>query len=554
MTEAKKKNRYSRGPLWLRILAGSLTFLLGVVISFVVVSQLFASPLSEATPDNAIAQFTVAPNLNIVGQDILSPTGRIGIPNIDLSTCAAQCNNNQSCVAFSFDRWKKVCYLKNKVVAPLLDPPSLTAVKNGTIPNKSKAPFKIETLPNHRFPGKPNRHTRASDYLACMAACKDDENCVAFSFLKDVGTTDNCQIFENPEQGHVADPSIDSGYKYQIRNTAALPPLAPPAAPKGAPPPVATQAAPKEAPPSLAPQAAREEAQAELAPATPVTPHLEERKSLRLPLRLRDQLREHAPLEEHKLLREQPLREHELLQEHEPRAELKKLRKPQLEEGELLPPPERAGPVLRGSPSTTPTAALPDFPWPPPASSGSYVLPDNLLQNRRTVGEAVTDIISALELNGYVERSFFQTETGGVALVTRLERINDDGSPVVGPQRWSVIAEHPGSTADLINFLRGLFFIDPGHYRVIVFILQDLPFSQSSRTISKEEASAWLTSGFNILPSSIAERPFTPGGHCTVLVYEFASDGSTVHVITSGLTGKQHLEKAGVLSRLGNVN
>jgi hypothetical protein len=79
MTEAKKKIRYSREPLWLRILAGSLIFLLGVVISFVVVSQLFASPLSDATPDNAIAKFTVAPNLNIDGQDILSPTGRIGI-------------------------------------------------------------------------------------------------------------------------------------------------------------------------------------------------------------------------------------------------------------------------------------------------------------------------------------------------------------------------------------------------------------------------------------------------------------------------------------------
>ena len=163
-------------------------------------------------------------------------------------------------------------------------------------------------------------------------------------------------------------------------------------------------------------------------------------------------------------------------------------------------------------------------------------------------------IISALEFNGYVERSFFQTETGGVALVTRLERINDDGSSVVGPQRWTTIVGHGGSTADLVNFLRGLFFVAPGHYRVIVFILQDLPFSQSSRTINQREATAWLMSGFNILPTSIAERPFAPGGHCTVLVYEFASDGRTVDVITSGLTGKQHLEKAGVLSRLGNVN
>jgi hypothetical protein len=208
----------------------------------------------------------------------------------------------------------------------------------------------------------------------------------------------------------------------------------------------------------------------------------------------------------------------------------------------------------QAAPKSAPTAVLPQFPWPPPAASGFYSLPDNLLQDRRTVGEAVTTIISALEFNGYVERSFFQTETGGVALVTRLERINDDGSSVDGPQRWSAVAGYGGSTADLIKFLRGLFFVAPGHYRVIVFILQDLPFSQSSRTTNQREATAWLMSGVNILPSSIAERPFAPGGHCTVLVYEFASDGRTVDVITSGLTGKQHLEKAGVLSRLGNVN
>jgi hypothetical protein len=202
--------------------------------------------------------------------------------------------------------------------------------------------------------------------------------------------------------------------------------------------------------------------------------------------------------------------------------------------------------------SARPTSApLPQFPWPPPAASATYVLPDNLLQGRRTVGEVVASLISALESNGYVERSFFQTEALGVALVTQLERINDDGSSVVGSERWPVTAR---PTYDLIRFLRGLFFVDRGHYRLIVFIIQNLPFSQSARTISQEEARTWLMSGFNILPPSIGKRPFIPDGHCTVLVYEFASDGTMVHVVPSGLTGKQHLEKAGVLSLLGNAN
>jgi hypothetical protein len=221
---------------------------------------------------------------------------------------------------------------------------------------------------------------------------------------------------------------------------------------------------------------------------------------------------------------------------------------------DVVPPePSPSGGNDRHDQAPNLTDMLPQFPWPPPAASASYVLPDALLKGRRTVGEVVAAIISALEFNGYVERSFLQAEGHGVALVTRLERINDDGSSAVGPERWSA-AKRPGSADDLIRFLRGLFFVDPGHYRVIVFILQDLPFSQSFRRISEEEANAWLTSGFNILPASIAERPFAPDSHCTVLVYEFASDGKTVHVVTSGLTGKQHLEKAGVLSLLGNAN
>ena len=84
---------------------------------------------------------------------------------------------------------------------------------------------------------------------------------------------------------------------------------------------------------------------------------------------------------------------------------------------------------------------------------------------------------------------------------------------------------------------------------MIVFVLQDLPFTQSSAAITATEAQAWLTSGANVLPVEIAARPFggAYGGHVTVLIYEFASDGTKVQVVVSGLTGKQHLEKAGLL-------
>jgi len=161
----------------------------------------------------------------------------------------------------------------------------------------------------------------------------------------------------------------------------------------------------------------------------------------------------------------------------------------------------------------------------------------------------VETIVSALERTGYVERSFFRTEAGGVALVTRLERIKDDGSPLAEGERWPARLQDHGSASDLVRFFRGLFYVDPGRYRVIGFVLQDLPFSQSSGRITGEEARAWLRTGANTLPREVAERP-SGDGNCTVLVYEFAIDGSAVRVVESRLTGRQHLDKAGVLSFL----
>jgi hypothetical protein len=93
---------------------------------------------------------------------------------------------------------------------------------------------------------------------------------------------------------------------------------------------------------------------------------------------------------------------------------------------------------------------LPEFPWPPPQASASYVLPDRLLASYHTVGEVVGAIIGALEQGGYVERSFFRTTAGGVALVTRLERINDDGSPSAEAERWPSSGQYSASREGLL--------------------------------------------------------------------------------------------------------
>jgi hypothetical protein len=197
--------------------------------------------------------------------------------------------------------------------------------------------------------------------------------------------------------------------------------------------------------------------------------------------------------------------------------------------------------------------SLPEFPSPIPAASASFVLPESMLRPSRTIGDAVNTVLVALDRTGYVERTFFRTRKGGVALVTRLEKIDQDGTSLVERERWAVADRSLDSTANLMKFFRNLFFADSGRYRLIVFVLQDTPFVADGKQLSEKEARGLMKRGANVLTAAAAKREFA-GHHCTVLIYEFASDGRTVRLVESRLSGRQHLDKAGVLALIGQSN
>ena len=204
------------------------------------------------------------------------------------------------------------------------------------------------------------------------------------------------------------------------------------------------------------------------------------------------------------------------------------------------PPPSHAAPAF----------ALPEFPWPPPAASTRFDLARDLFKRRETVGEVANQIVAALENSGYVERSFFRTTADGVVLVTRIERINIDGTP--SALRWPAWRGNQ-SGLNLQEFLSGLFYVDRGRYRVIVFVLQERLISPSPRSATAAEARVWLQTGANRLPREVANRPYGDSV-CSVLVYEFASDGRTVRTVDSSITAQEHLEKAGLTASLQRRN
>ena len=217
--------------------------------------------------------------------------------------------------------------------------------------------------------------------------------------------------------------------------------------------------------------------------------------------------------------------------------------------------PLSAAPAAGATPSAPgPAQPMPQFPWPPPASSAQYVFPQDSFSRYSTVGEVSDAILTALERSGYVERSFFQTGDGGIALVTRLERIGIDGSSAAGAERW--LAGFDNSPASFADFVRGLFFAPAGHYRDIVFILQEASFKTSEKQATAEDAEKWLTQGLIKLPPQFAVKPFGKDSTCTALIYEFTSYGTAAKPVPvkSSLTGKQHLIKAGLLAVLERPN
>jgi hypothetical protein len=197
---------------------------------------------------------------------------------------------------------------------------------------------------------------------------------------------------------------------------------------------------------------------------------------------------------------------------------------------------------------------IPMFPWPPPAASASYILPAQLLRGARNTKLRDTNRVlsAALSRAGYVEKSYYAVPQG-FALVTRLEQIADDASPMPLPARWSLEAPRL-QTFSLQNYLLALLKAPAGYYRVLLFVVTDVPFSQSSRRITGEEAVALVRAGLNVLPEFIAKLPYTPETVCTVLVYEFRRREGKPDVLVPGrFDGLTHLRRSRIWQELGGA-
>jgi len=193
---------------------------------------------------------------------------------------------------------------------------------------------------------------------------------------------------------------------------------------------------------------------------------------------------------------------------------------------------------------------LPAFPWPPPACNTRFEFPEISLAGLKTLGDVERKIRLALDAKGYAQRSYFSVPNG-FALVTQLEQYNgEDGSVRNDRTRW---LDYPkkDNFGGVMDYLKSVVMPQKGYFRLFVFVATNQAFGGGAQRVSKEQATAWLSQGFNKLPGSIAVVPFSSDYNVTALVYEFVVPESNrkpeqkcpsplfdarTHLMKSGLT------------------
>jgi HEAT repeat protein len=199
-----------------------------------------------------------------------------------------------------------------------------------------------------------------------------------------------------------------------------------------------------------------------------------------------------------------------------------------------------------GWPSMSLRSKVPELPWPPPAPTNHVVLrPRDMLGSDTDDLKAVYDrLVNMLDSNGY-SRHVVYGVPGGFALVTQVERIEENGKPIPEPHRWTG-DKIPLNSFSLAAYLDRLFRGEHGHFRLIVFVLTPRDFGDSGPPLSEVEARLWVGRGWQELPLEVGLLKFK-GQQCHVLVYRFRKGGETSEMVDPDpLSVHTHLRMSGL--------
>ena len=103
------------------------------------------------------------------------------------------------------------------------------------------------------------------------------------------------------------------------------------------------------------------------------------------------------------------------------------------------------------------------------------------------------------------------------------------------------------------SYVKALFGASEGYYRVIIFVVTDIPFGSSEPSMTPAKADTLVARGFDKLPEEVYKQSLPHNFACTALIYEFVREQGKdpTPLNPSRLPAKTHLVASGFWTALG---
>ena len=150
--------------------------------------------------------FNTYNNFDIFGGDLRK------LGKTELEQCAAVCEADSNCNAYSYDKWDKFCFLKSSISSLTLDPASIVGIKASLKgPPLSDVAIRFDRRIDKAFRGPHPRKTKTKSLELCEQSCQQDQKCLGYTFFK---TTKTCELLEEIST-FSSDKNAASGAKTQ---------------------------------------------------------------------------------------------------------------------------------------------------------------------------------------------------------------------------------------------------------------------------------------------------------------------------------------------------
>lgn len=171
--------------------------------------QLAQGQLAQDQSAQDRAPLKIYDNYDLTGPDNGTLQG------VDMQACMAACQPPNKCQAFSYDKWKRQCFLKQTLGSFRFEPRSTSGIAANAIPPpNSDEPIVMECSKEQILAHSGVKSLASASFAECEKSCEDANECVAFMFAQ---PQRECKIFGNVDEV-LADPTVVSGVKRQLHN------------------------------------------------------------------------------------------------------------------------------------------------------------------------------------------------------------------------------------------------------------------------------------------------------------------------------------------------